>query len=400
MALTQEEQRLLLEQMLGTVSSAVDPYVVASALAGTSRATQEKLLDPALLLTTGVIDPAALSQALNNYYSSATMAAFDEAVSDWRTEKAKLDAKRPQFVSVAYNDIASGAGLGLLAEAGLRQDFDDLGEGLISVDQFLTKFDEEYGGSDNPAVPKLRSDINQFAKDSASFRQKQLEFETENAGAEAALGDQPTFESVAASIDLPALKREFFKSQGLEGLELLPDPGATYGFSPEEALQLTGLSKADVGPSRAELDALRRMQEERRAAAPTVYESLDARRQAAMAELPVLAGDPMGRTVETPGFGRGAPMAARPEQLAGRGSGRTTAASRRGAAGMEAMPRAVGRPAGLPSAAERAMAAQIARREGRAEQIARLLEAELVSQGRTPFGDVLAQQNIYGRATA
>jgi len=353
-----------------------------------------------LLLTTGVIDPAALSQALNNYYSSATMTAFDEAVSDWRTEKAKLDAKRPQFASVAYNDIVSGAGLGLLDQAGLRQDFDALGEGLISLDQFTTVLNEELTDEDQAVVSKLVEDVERFADDSAKFRQKQLEFKTENAATEAALGDQPTFESVAAGIDLPALKREFFKSQGLEGLELLPDPGATYGFSPEEALQLTGLSKADVGPSRTELDALRRMQEERRASAPTVYESLDARRQAAMEELPVLAGDPMGRTVETPGFGRGAPMAARPEQLAGRGSGRTTAASRRGAAGMEAMPRTVGRPAGLPSAAERAMAAQIARREGRAEQIARLLEAELVSQGRTPFGDVLAQQNIYGRATA
>ena len=399
MALTAEEQRLLLDQMLGTVSPAVDPAVLSSALAGTSRATQEKLLDPALLLTTGVIDPAALSQALNNYYSSATMAAFDEAVDDWRTEKAKLDAKRPQFVSVAYNDIASGAGLGLLTDAELRQDFDALGEGRLSVDQFLTKFDDVYSGSDNPAVPKLRSDITQFAKDAAGFRQKQLEFETENAGAEAALSDQPTFESVAAGIDIPALKREFFKSQGLEGLELLPDPGATYGFSPEEALQLTGLTKADVGPSRAELSALRRMQEERRETAPSVYESLDARRQAAMRELPALEGDPMGRTVETPGFGRGA-MAARREQLAGRGSGRTTAAGRRRAAGMEAMPEVVGRPAGLPSAAERALAAQIARREGRAGQIARLLEAELVAQGRTPFADVLAQQNIYGRATA
>jgi len=53
-----------------------------------------------------------------------------------------------------------------------------------------------------------------------------------------------------------------------------------------------------------------------------------------------------------------------------------------------------------PSAAERALAAQIARREGRSAQIARLLEAELLAAGRTPFGDVLAQQNIYGRATA
>lgn len=399
MALTAEEQRLLLDQMLGTVSPAVDPAVLSSALAGTSRATQEKLLDPALLLSTGVIDPAALSQALNNYYSSATMAAFDEAVDDWRTEKAKLDAKRPQFASVAFNNIVSGPGLGLLNKAGLRQDFDALGEGLISLDQFTTALNDKLTDQDQAVVSKLIEDVTQFAKDAAGFRQKQLEFKTENAAAEAALGDQPTFESVAAGIDIPALKREFFKSQGLEGLELLPDPGATYGFSPEEALQLTGLSKADVGPSRAELSALRRMQEERRETAPSVYESLDARRQAAMRELPALEGDPMGRTVETPGFGRGT-MVARPEQLAGRGSGRTTAAGRRRAAGMEAMPEVVGRPAGLPSAAERAMAAQIARRRGRPEQIARLLEAELVAQGRTPFADVLAQQNIYGRATA
>lgn len=400
MALTDEERQALMEQMLLSATGSVDPYVVASALAGTSRATQEKLLDPALLLTTGVIDPAALSQALNNYYSSATMAAFDEAVSDWRTEKAKLDAKRPQFVSVAYNDIASGAGLGLLADAELRQDFDALGQGLISVDQFLTKFDDVYSGSADPAVPKLRSDITQFAKDAAGFRQKQLEFETENAGAEAALGDQPTFESVAAGIDLPALKREFFKSQGLEGLELLPDPGATYQFTPEEALQFTNLSSMDLKPKRSDLDALRRMQEERRAAAPTVYESLDARRQAAMEELPVLAGDPMGRTVATPGFGRGAPMAARPEQLAGRGSGRTTAASRRGAAGMEAMPRAVGRPAGLPSAAEKALMSRIMSAKSLPAAYALELEKELARQGRTPFGDIIAQQNIYGRATA
>jgi len=65
------------------------------------------------------------------------------------------------------------------------------------------------------------------------------------------------------------------------------------------------------------------------------------------------------------------------------------------------MPQAVG-PSRVqgPSAAERALAAQIARREGRSAQIARLLEAELLAAGRTPFGDVLAQQNIYGRATA
>ena len=67
--MTEQERQALLNSMLGTVSPAVDPAVLSSALAGTSRATQEKLLDPALLLTTGVIDPAALSQALNNYYS-------------------------------------------------------------------------------------------------------------------------------------------------------------------------------------------------------------------------------------------------------------------------------------------------------------------------------------------
>jgi len=398
MALTQEEQRRLLEQMLGTVSPAVDPSVVAGAKAGVSRTTQSSLLDPALLLTTGVIDPSALSQALNNYYTSETMAAFDEAVKDWRTEKAKLDAKEPQFLSVAFNDIVSGTGLALLDQAGLRDQFDAVGEGQISVDQFTADLSDKLEGvEDQAAVAKLVSDVKQYAGDAAKFRQDKLEFDTKYAGERAALGEAPTFESVAASMNLPALKKEFYKSQGLEGLELLPDPGATYGFSPEEALQLTGLSKADVGPSRKELDALRRMQEEREAASPTVYESLASRR----GEVPALTGDPMGRTVSTPGFGRGVERGAMEEMLGGRGSGRTTAASRRRAAGMEAMPQAVG-PSRVqgPSAAERALAAQIARREGRSAQIARLLEAELLAAGRTPFGDVLAQQNIYGRATA
>lgn len=398
MALTQEEQRRLLEQLLGTVSPAVDPSVVAGAKAGVSRTTQSSLLDPALLLTTGVIDPSALSQALNNYYTSETMAAFDEAVKDWRTETAKLDAKEPQFLSVAFNDIVSGTGLALLDQAGLRDQFDAVGEGQISVDQFTADLSEKLEGvEDQAAVAKLVSDVKQYAGDAAKFRQDELEFDTKYAGERDALGEAPTFESVAASMNLPALKKEFYKSQGLEGLELLPDPGATYGFSPEEALQLTGLSKADVGPSRKELDALRRMQEEREAASPTVYESLAARR----AEVPALAGDPMGRTVSTPGFGRGVERGAMEEMLGGRGSGRTTAASRRRAAGMEAMPQAVG-PSRVqgPSAGERALAAQIARREGRSAQIARLLEAELLAAGRTPFGDVLAQQNIYGRATA
>ena len=402
MALTQEEQRRLLEQMLGTVSPAVDPSVVAGAKAGVSRTTQSSLLDPALLLTTGVIDPSALSQALNNYYTSETMAAFDEAVKDWRTETAKLDAKEPQFLSVAFNDIVSGTGLALLDQAGLRDQFDAVGEGQISVDQFTADLSDKLEGvEDQAAVAKLVSDVKQYAGDAAKFRQNKLEFDTKYAGERAALGEAPTFESVAASMNLPALKKEFYKSQDLEGLELLPDPGATYGFSPEEALQLTGLSKADVGPSRKELDALRRMQEEREAASPTVYESLDTRRQAAISELPALTGDPMGRTVSTPGFGRGVERGAMEEMLGGRGSGRTTAASRRRAAGMEAMPQAVG-PSRVqgPSAAERALAAQIARREGRSAQIARLLEAELLAAGRTPFGDVLAQQNIYGRATA
>lgn len=400
MALTDEERQALLDQMLLSATGSVDPYVVGSALAGTSRATQEKLLDPALLLTTGVIDPAALSQALNDYYSSATMTAFDEAVDDWRTEKAKLDAKRPQFASVAFNNIVSGPGLGLLNKAGLDQDFDALGEGLISLDQFTAALNDKLTDEDSAVVSKLIEDVTRFADDSAKFRQKQLEFKTENAAAEAALGDQPTFESVAAGIDIPALKREFFKSQGLEGLELLPDPGATYQFSPEEALQFTNLSSMDLMPKRSDLDALRRMQEERRESAPSVYESLDARRQAAMRELPALEGDPMGRTVETPGFGRGAPMAARPEQLAGRGSGRTTAASRRRAAGMEAMPETVGRPAGLPSAAERALRARTRSGDILPLAYALELEKELARQGRSPFGDVLAQQNIYGRATA
>lgn len=426
--MTEQERQALLNSILGAQTGSPTMDVLSSALAGTSRTTQERLLESPLLVSTGTATPQQLTDAFSSWLNAKLADEIDTAVEQYNKDVAAIakDVRAPQFVSNAANIIQSLPEKDVLDQLGLSNVLSNIFDGLATYDDFenaLTTVTGEgqYAGMNLEAIMQtinpgystsaLKSAAEQYAKDAANFQNERLQYETVDrprAEAEiAALGAPPTAESLVSKTDQRAALNEFYKEMGLEGLSFLPAPWEQFQFSPEQALQLTGLTAGQFKPTRQELQQLKAL-EERAMGQETAARRIAAEQEAAarqpvplsvMEQFREMQGrlDPLRRDVDAPGFGRTPPMTARPEQLAGRGSGRTTAASRRRAAGMEAIPSVADRPARLPSAAERAMQAMITARQNRPQQIAELLAAELAAKGESPFTRALAGQNIYGR---
>lgn len=421
--MTEQERQALLNSILGAQTGSPTMDVLSSALAGTSRTTQERLLESPLLVSTGTATPQQLTDAFSSWLNTKLADELDTAVAQYNKDVTAIakDVVAPQFVSNAANIIQSLPEKDVLDQLGLSNVLSNIFDGLATYDDFkeaLTSVTGEgqYDGMNLEAIMQtvnegystsaLLAAAKQYADDAADFQNKRLQYEIVDrprAEAEiAALGTPPTAESLVSKTDQRAALNEFYKEMGLEGLSFLPAPWEQFQFSPEQALQLTGQTASQFKPTRQELQQLKALQERamgqetaaRRAAAAQEAAAREPVPLSVMEQFREMQGrlDPLRRDVSVGGFGRG--DISRAAQLGGRGSGRTTAASRRRAAGLEAPV-----PAGprLPSAAERAMQAMITRRQNRPQQIADLFASELAAMGRTPFTEALAGQNIYGR---
>jgi hypothetical protein len=415
--MTEQERQALLNSILGAQTGSPTMDVLSNALAGTSRATQERLLESPLLVSTGVATPQQLTDSFSAWLNQRYADELQAAVEKYNADLSKIaeGLTEPRLVSSAANVIRSSPEYDFLDTQGLAAILDDIARGRATAEDFeiaATENDVESKlRAENPnySIRSLFANVRQFERDAAEYRNNKLLYDTvtlPEAEAKAqALGDPPTVESVVSATDQRAALNEFYKDMGLEGLSLLPAPWEQFEISPEQALQLSGLSAGQFRPTRQEELQLRALQERamgqetaaRRAAAAQEAAAREPVPLSVMEQFREMQGrlDPLRRDVSAGGFGRG--DISRAAQLGGRGSGRTTAASRRRAAGLEAPV-----PAGprLPSAAERAMQAMITRRQNRPQQIADLFASELAAMGRTPFTEALAGQNLYGGYTS
>lgn len=412
--MTEQERQALLNSILAAQTGSPTMDVLSSALAGTSRTTQERLLESPLLVSTGTATPQQLTDAFSSWLNTKLADELDTAVAQYNKDYAEIASKniQPQFVSSAGRTLDTLPERELMDVYGLSNILNGIYEGTATVEDFnqrLTDVDFENvvrsQGNSDYTINALKSNVEQYSDDAADYRNEFLKWATteapQNQAKLDALGDPPTAESLVSKTDQRAALNEFYKEMGLEGLSFLPAPWEQFQFSPEQALQLTGLTAGQFKPTRQELQQLKAL-EERAKKQETAARRTAAKQEAAAREPVPLSEmeqfremqgrlDPLRRDVAAPGFGRGAY-----EQ----GSFVPHELGRAGVAGREPAPVApppVVRQPRVPSAAERAMQAIITARKNRPQQIAELLAAELAAKGESPFTRALAGQNIYGR---
>ena len=351
--MTQAERDSLLAQLGGNL--------YPGTLSGVKRTTMSQLLDPELLTAIGVISPDYLSEALQSYVDTETAGQLAEALKDYDSKLQKIEAKYspPVFVSAADQNLRGLAA----SDTNLADALAEIQQGVLDADAYADTLTDEV----------VRSNVKAFGRDWSNYQQDLLEFQTidlpQYDQEKEALGDRPTAESLG--ITRESLRAQFAEDMGIPALALLPDPGATYDIAPEEMRQFRK-------PTQAGTD--KRLFESMLAAG--------AGRDIPRSATPRLTGQPERVSVAPP----------RPEQLAGRGSGRTTAASRRRAAESKAMSEMADRPAGyVAPSLERDLARYAMQDYESLMAQAMLRSQQLAAKGRTPFEDALREAQIFAR---
>ena len=347
--LTQAERDSMLAQLGGGLYPA--------ATAGVKRTTLSQLLDPELLTAIGVISPDYLSQALQSYVDTETATQLSEALKDYDSKVAKVESKYrpPVFVSAADQNLRALAA----SDPNLADAIAGIQQGVLDADAYADTLTDEV----------VRSNVKAFGRDWSNYQQDLLEFQTidlpQYNQEKAELGDPPTAESLG--ITRESLKAQFAKDMGIPGLALLPDPGETYKIDPAEMRQFRKPTQAGTDMRLFESMLMS-------GAGRDIPRSATPRLTNISAPKPrILEGDPMGRTVDTPGFGRGTegvPPVQRP------------------------------RPAGYVAPSLERDLARYAQQDYESLMVdAMLREQQMAAKGRTPFEDALRQAQIFARRT-
>ena len=193
--MTEEERQALLNSILGAQTGSPTMDVLSSALAGTSRTTQERLLESPLLVSTGTATPQQLTDAFSSWLNTKLADELDTAVAQYNKDVTAIakDVREPQFVSNAANIIQSLPEKDMLDQLGLGNVLSNIFDGLATYDDFemaLTTATGEgqYAGMNleeimqtiNPdySTSALKSAAKQFADDAADFQNKRLQYET------------------------------------------------------------------------------------------------------------------------------------------------------------------------------------------------------------------------------
>lgn len=348
--MTQAERDSLLAQLGGNL--------YPGTLSGVKRTTMSQLLDPELLTAIGVISPDYLSEALQSYVDTETASQLAEAIKDYDSKVQKVEAKYspPVFVSAADQNLRGLAA----SDPSLADALADIQQGTLDADAYADTLTDEV----------VRNNVKTFGRDWSRYQQDLLEFRTidlpqYNQEIDA-LGDRPTAESLG--ITRESLRAQFAKDMGIPGLALLPDPGATYDIAPEEMRQFRKPTQAGTDKRLFEsMLAAGAGRDIPRSATPRLTGKPSATR-AAMGK--VLEGDPLGRTVDTPGFGRGTEgvQVERP------------------------------RPAGYVAPSLERDLARYAMQDYESLMVDAMLRSQqMAAKGRTPFEDALREAQIFAR---
>lgn len=361
--MTQAERDSLLAQLGGNL--------YPGTLSGVKRTTMSQLLDPELLTAIGVISPDYLSEALQSYVDTETASQLSEALRDYDSKVQKIEAKypEPQFVSAAEQNLVQLAG----RVEGLAEGIAGIQAGSVDADTLADTLGNQLELDQPELAGAVRSNLKAYGRDLSNYNQDVLEFQTidlpQLRQEKAALGDAPTAESLG--ITRESLKAQFAKDMGIPALALLPDPGATYDIAPEEMRQFRKPTQAGTDKRLFEsMLAAGAGRDIPRSATPRLTGRADQPSATRAAMGKVLEGDPLGRTVDTPGFGRGT----------------------------EGISVERPRPAGyVAPSLERDLARYAMQDYESLMAQAMLRSQQLAAKGRTPFEDALREAQIFAR---
>lgn len=360
--MTQAERDSLLAQLGGNLYS--------GALSGAKRTTMSQLLDPELLTAIGVISPDYLSEALQSYVDTETASQLAEALKNYDSQVANIESRYrvPEFISAAEQNLIALSG----RVDGLAEGIAGIQAGTVDANTFADSFADELENNDPQTAGVVRASLKAYGRDLSNYNQDLLEFQTRDLPQLqreiASLGDRPTAESLG--ITRESLRAQFAKDMGIPGLALLPDPGAIYDIAPEEMRQFRKPTQAGTDKRLFEsMLAAGAGRDIPRSATPrlTGRAAQPSVSRAAMGR--VLEGDPLGRTVDTPGFGRGT-EGQRP------------------------------RPAGYVAPSAERDLARLAMQDYNSLMVDAMLRSQqMAAQGRTPFEDALREAQIFAQRT-
>ena len=421
MAMTEEE-------LMAMYAATLFPEMLATAGGkdGIGRTTQTNLLNPDLVTSLGLFTPEQITAGV----SQRLTAAEEKAYQDWYDEAVKLQAKvdsirEPVFINEIKNRYQSNPTVWNI----VGSLFDEIEEGTTSANQVIEGLDSarsvdewvsDYGmdrtsaevivnqtGSDafsvndvlsssglsDNEIARIQDDMRSFENDASQFRSAKLQWDATSADKlfEAQADLALWKERGPDLVDAEKERLQYFKDIGVPGLALLPDPS-----------ELPQVSLSDVRKPR-------QTGTDRTLAESQLLASLapaSGRRDLQMQALRQIAGGPgplpkaISSRVAVPRPSGPQMVPATPEQLGGRGSGRTTAASRARATAMPQVPLQDTplRPAGgYRAPSEELDLAKYLQWEQQFYEGERQREAQRrASQGDTPFMNALRALQLYG----
>jgi len=436
-----------LAQLLQGLGPQVSPAAQLATGQGVSRTTLNQLLNPELLLGTGVASPSALTSDYERYVQSerdvlrrAAEEDLLKAQQDWVNKRnsvvARYTVEPPQFFSDVASRYANDAFVtesllipiqtGAFSASQVKtqmaepkdidfwsQQYAPLiqqiaareGRAEVNVASELNNksFDQvlqDYFDYSPDQVFRLKEDLDSFESEARTFRRNLLEYEEESEQASRdlaseleLLGPAPVTANVP-ELDTDAAWRDYSKSLGLEGLSLLPDPQARYDVPTDMILDRRRAARPSGQTLAEELLARQATEQRQRGVveAPSRFQGVEATKIPGVTYMQA----PSRSDAERQEARRLLAAATIPQGL---GRPVVTAPTRTGPSGVPF--RVPERSAAVAQALAANQPTEWLRQAAEAEQAAARLESAaigrgLAAAGRTPFQDAMAQMLRYG----
>ena len=353
MAMTEEE-------LMAMYAATLFPEMLSTSGgdAGIGRTTQTQLLNPDLIASLGLFTPEQISSGVSQRLTTAEQQAYQ----DWIDEGIKLQAQKdsirePVFINEIKNRYESNPTIwGILgglfdgiekgstsanqviggldsprpvgewvSDYGMDQDYADVVANQVGADAFSVNDLLSTAGLSKEELTRIQDDMKAFEQDASAFRSQKLQWNSTSAGKLEEINNEIALHQSRGPniVDLEKERLQYFKDIGVPGLALLPDPSELpqVSISDVRKRRQTGTDKtlaesqllANLAPASGKRDlqmqALRDM-----VGGPGPLPNAISSRVAVPrpSGMPSLEGDPYGRAVDAPGFGR-APSAMMPQ---------------------------------------------------------------------------------------
>lgn len=256
-----EEQLRLLLQILGSQGGAASPLLGTAASAGVTPSSITSLLNPEMLVASGLVNPAQISAGIADTEQQllAKFLAETNAVSP-KPYEASAQSLAPFTGKYGIQTAEAPGGSVQFAPSGaddlseyMATQYNAIASGQITAQQAKEAFARKATSSDAykalvPYQTQIASDLDAFEKQVGSYRNANLKWEYDNASKQSQTGPAPTRTQALT---------EYYKSIGAPQLALLGDPSMGYQIPAQSFADTTKLSNLEKELARQQSTAAR-----------------------------------------------------------------------------------------------------------------------------------------------